>query len=273
MTTTGNLAVAAVPSREAPARAGADQAVGSRPLLRAAVTFLVLLNTTAIYGQASWFRAHLSGLPDGPAGWVVPVGVSLAIEMIGVYLMAMAHAAIMANQSAATLLFGGYSIGLTMGALNYSHFAPTGRPNPSAATFGLLSAISPWLWRIYSRYVHRARLAELGQLDARGVRLGLNRQIWHPIKSLRVRSFAAWEGITSPEDAVRGWELMRGCEDAPVSPAPAAKRTAAEWVAMAESVRAAEPSLSWPEVAQRIGCSDRHLRTCRKSITKENADV
>jgi hypothetical protein len=237
--------------------------------------FLVLLNAVAIYGQAAWFRANITN-HNGAEDWVIPVGVALVIEMIGVYLSGMAHAALMADQSAGLLRFGSYAIGLLVGFLNYWHFAGQDfSPNPSAITFGALSTISPWLWAIYSRYVNRAQLATLGLVDKRGVKLSINRKFWHPVKSIKVMSYASWEGITNPDEAVRGWELRKELDDsatAPVSPSPAG-RTPAEWVELADAVKAEHPEWTAVQVAEAVGCSDRHIRNCRKQVPGRHAAV
>jgi hypothetical protein len=191
-------------------RKRADDEKPARPFpTRVIVAFLVALNLVAMWGQAGWFHEHITN-HDGPEDWLPAVGVALVIEMIGVYLAGMAHAALMADQSAGLLRFGSYLVGLLVGALNFAHFAE-GRfgVNASAITFGALSTLSPWLWAIYSRYVNRDRLAALGLVDKRGVKLSTNRKFWHPVKSIQVTSFAAWRGITNPDQAVAEWEAAR----------------------------------------------------------------
>jgi hypothetical protein len=189
-------------------RAGDEKPAQPFPT-RVIVAFLVALNLVAMWGQAEWFHEHITN-HDGPEDWIPAVGVALVIEMIGVYLAGMAHAALMADQSAGLLRFGSYLVGLLVGSLNYEHFAGTKHdPTAAAITFGALSTLSPWLWAIYSRYVNRDRLAALGLVDKRGVKLSTNRKFWHPIRSVRVTSFAAWRGITNPDQAVAEWEAAR----------------------------------------------------------------
>jgi hypothetical protein len=198
MTTTDTLS-AGNPSTEVPGRVSGDRHPFPPVFL---VAFLVLLNAVAMYGQAGWFREHITN-HNGPEDWIPAIGVALVVELVGVFLAGMAHATQMANQSAGTLRMGSYAVGLLVGALNFAHFSAN---LATAITFGALSATSPWLWAIYSRYMHRDKLVELGLIDARGVKLSINRKFWHPIKSIRVMSYAAWAGTTDPEVAVRAWE-------------------------------------------------------------------
>jgi hypothetical protein len=171
--------------------------------------FLVLLTSVATGGQSLYFHASMvqPGGWTGAASWVLPIGVSVCIEMIGVYLAGMAHAALMDNQSAGMLRAGSYGVGALTGSLNYAHFAHgvPGQPNTSAVTFGFLSASSPWLWAIYSRWLHRVELAALGLVDPRGVKLATSRKLWHPFLSLRVVSWSSWTSVQDPRAAVAGW--------------------------------------------------------------------
>lgn len=178
---------------------------------------LVLVNSAAIWGQAGWAFNHIA-----PESWqpgqrlALSILFALAVESIGVYLAWEAHAALMANQSSGLLRLGSYAMGALVGYLNYSHFAgETLTPTPQAITFGLLSAISPWLWAIRSRSMNRDRLAEMDMTDERGLKLSTTRKAWHPIKSLRVIRWAAWKGVTKPAVAVAGWEAERAGKPAP----------------------------------------------------------
>ena len=169
-------------------------------------SFLSLLSLSAIYGQTLYFHGSLDQPLTEGWSWLIPVAVSLAIEGISVYLTAMAHAAVMANQAGGSLRLGSYVLGIVMGALNYAHFAGASlQPNATAVTFGMLSSLSPWLWAIYSRHVHRVALARLGLTEPRGVRLSTARRIWHPIRSVAVYSYASWVGIQDPRVAVEAW--------------------------------------------------------------------
>ena len=71
---------------------------------------------------------------------------------------------------------------LLIGALNYSHFdGPGWRPAVQAVTFGMMSAISPWLWSVHSRRVSRDVLKDKGLIEPHAVRLGGTRWWWHPL--------------------------------------------------------------------------------------------
>lgn len=266
---------AGVPSTEAPGgrrETGARSWKGKLPqfdMKHFLIAFLVLLNAVAMYGQAAWFRDNITN-HNGWEDWIIPVGIALVVEMIGVYLSGMAQAALLADQSAGLLRAGSYAIGALAGTLNYWHFSgPTEwHPNASAITFGALSTISPWLWAIYTRHINRVRLEELGQVDKRGVKLSLNRKFWHPIKSIKVISYASWEGITNPDLAVRAWELNRpvkgstGKDDpSPVSPAPVAGFTSrAERWEQIQYQRDINPGITQAEVAKLLGCSEKTVR-------------
>lgn len=186
---------------------------------------LLLVNSAAIWGQAGWAHDHITeaGWPSW-VGWAVAALFAVAVESVGVFLAGMAHAALMADQSAATLRLGSYLVGALVGTLNYWHFAGDGfRPTAQAVAFGALSSISPWLWAVYSRYRNRDRLAELGQIDKRGVKLSTSRKFWHPLKSVSVIRYASWEGIVEPDEAVKAWTMARKIDSleeplAPVTP-------------------------------------------------------
>lgn len=173
---------------------------------------LVLVNASAIWGQAGWAYDNLK-VATGVPQVVVALLFACAVESVGVYLAWEAHEALMADQASALLRVGSYVVGLLAGALNFQHFAPRGLP--TAVAFGALSSISPWLWAVWSRARNRARLAELGVVDVRGVRLSTARKVWHPIKSVRVLRWSAWAGVTNPQQAVRRWEASRGEPEVP----------------------------------------------------------
>jgi hypothetical protein len=177
---------------------------------------LILVNTIAVYGQAAWAHEHINPL------WLVDVLFAAAVESIGVYLAVEAHAALMAGDASARLRTGSYLIGLAAGALNYWHFASAAfRPTSVAVAFGLLSAISPWLWAIRSRSLNRGRLRELGQVDPRAVRFAPLRWVLFPVRTTRAFRGAVWAGIVQPADAIALYDArraVRGTAPAPVGP-------------------------------------------------------
>jgi hypothetical protein len=196
----------------------------------ALVAPLLLVNTAAIYGQSGWAFDHLGH------NWIVAVLFALAVESIGVFLAAEAHAALMAGHASGALRLGSYAVGALVGCLNFAHYAaqPGYRPNPLAVTFGLLSSISPWLWAIRSRSLNRDRLAEMGLVDPRAVKFSRLRWALFPLRTFAAFRAAVWAGITRPDAAVAAADLRRA-DRRPV-------RHAAPPALPAEPARAIEPA-------------------------------
>lgn len=179
---------------------------------------LCLVNFAAVYGQLGYFRTALH------MGTAVALGVSLAIESTGIFLAAQAHAALLSDQSSSMLRLSSYGVAGLAAILNWWHFS---QQSPAAGyTFALLSASSPWLWGVWSRSRNRDRLAQLGLVDERGVKLSLNRKLWWPGRSLGVLRHAAWVGETDPRAAVASWEAERIVTRASRRPVPAVRATA-----------------------------------------------
>lgn len=157
---------------------------------------VVLVNAVAFGAQLAFWRAHL-GLA------LEAVAVALATESIANYLAWQAHLAQLADDAALRLRLAAYGTALVIGALNYSHYMLRGwRPTVAAVTFGMMSAISPWLWSVHSRRVSRDALKSRGLIEPHAVRLGTNRWLWHPLKSAQVMFRATWEGETDPARAI-----------------------------------------------------------------------
>lgn len=227
-----------VPGRTAPVRRG-------RAFL---LVPLVLVNSAAVWGQAGWALTNLRH------GLLVAVLFAMAIESVGIYLAWESHEALMSDQASGTMRNGSYAIGILAGTLNYLHFRP--ESVSTGIAFGALSAISPWLWAIWSRARNRTRLAEMGLTDVRGVKLSTVRKLLHPVKSFQVVRWAAWESITDPREAVQGWELTRNCPGTvpePVDPGTAKRDLIRE-------MRRREPEVSTQEIAKVVGVSDRWVR-------------
>jgi len=156
---------------------------------------IVLVNAVATGAQLGFWRAHLTAAQA--------VLVALALESIAIYLAWMSHLAQLADDSALRLRLAAYSFALVIGALNYSHFMlPGWRPTVAAVTFGLMSAVSPWLWSVHSRRVSRDALKADNQIEAHAVRLGATRWTWHPVLSYRVMRLATWEGENRPKPTI-----------------------------------------------------------------------
>jgi hypothetical protein len=150
---------------------------------------IVLANAVSVVAQYAFFRSHLPHW--GPVGAGLFAG---ALESMAVFLAYHAHAALMANDSASRLRLASYSTGLAIGAINASHFLVHGSLTVEAASVGLLSASSPWLWGIHSRRQNRDQLLALGLIEPHSVRLGSTRWTFHPYRCLVVASRAAWTG-------------------------------------------------------------------------------
>jgi len=160
---------------------------------------LLLVNTVAVYGQTQW--AHKNLTPDSQY-WLVAVGFAFAVESIGVYLAAEAHRALLAGDASLRLRLGSYGVGGLVGTLNYAHFAPAlDEPNAKAIVFGVLSAISPYLWAIRSRSMSRDRLRALNLIDGRAVKFTAAQWLLFPIQSARAFRAAVWAGETNPSRA------------------------------------------------------------------------
>jgi hypothetical protein len=193
----------------------------------ALVVPLVLVNATAIYGQAAWAWDHLvppalrTGTPA--AGIAICLLFAATVESVGIYLAYEAHAALMEDQAAGMLRTGSYLVALVVGALNYAHFAtqPGYRPNPLAVTFGLLSSLSPWLWAIRSRSLHRASLLARGLVDPRSVRFTLNQRLLYPVASFRAYRMAVWNGVSNPTQARADYDDARRTPHAEATAKPA----------------------------------------------------
>lgn len=257
----------------------------------ALVAPLVLVNAAAVYGQAGWAYDHLGHSA------VIAVLFAAAVESIGVYLAGEAHAALLAGDASARLRLGSYLVGVLVGCLNYGHFAGADfAPNPLALTFGLLSSVSPWLWAIRSRSLHRDRLRELGQIDPRAVRFSLLRWVLYPLRTFRTFRYAVWAGIVQPAEAVtaadRAYAARRstGAELAPVvavqsdgepskvaqAPSPrrrkasATRRPVEETRKLVAQLRTELPDASHAEIARRLGISATRLRQVEQRSVPED---
>lgn len=179
---------------------------------------IILVNTVAFLGQFGYLRVKL---PWPLAGQLL---VAVTLESIAVYYAWQAHLAAKAHDSALRLRLAAYGLALVIGAMNYSHYClPGWRPTVAAVTFGLMSAISPWMWSAYSRRESRPELKAQNLIEAHAVRLGLTRWTWHPIRSTRVMSRATWAGVTRPAEAIRLLDPPVSQAAAPQAPPPASE--------------------------------------------------
>jgi hypothetical protein len=174
--------------------------------------FLITLNGVGIFGQSLWFHGEITS-GTGTFGndqwlWAPSVTASLIVEMFGVYLSFMAHAKVMHDQAAFRTRAASYLIGAGVGWLTFDHFDRSGMTS-IGIVLGGASALSPWMWAIYSEYRYRAERMARGLTDQRAVKLSSARLLWHPLRSLGVLSWASWAGVIRPDAAVAGWEASR----------------------------------------------------------------
>lgn len=166
------------------------------------IGILLLVNSAAIWGQAGWALDHIVPAQwDWRAGLALALGFAAALELIGVFLATMADEAEARRQPAGGIRLGSYAVGLVSGGLNVSHW---GVWTAAAFAFGFLSAVSPFLWGIYSRV-------------RRGEPIAPSRRFWHPIAAVRLIRFMAWRGLT---DELAAIEAMVMADAVMAQPAP-----------------------------------------------------
>lgn len=176
---------------------------------------VILVNVAAFTGQLTWATLHL-GVPT----WTVWVFAG-ALESIGVFLAFEAHQALMAGDAALRLRLASYAVAGLVGVLNYNvHAGPDWAPTPAALAFGAMSTISPWLWSIRSRSMHRAELRAAGLIDARAVRFSMVRWVLYPRWTWQVWRSAVWAGEANPEAAVSQFQPLTRAAKRATMPAP-----------------------------------------------------
>jgi hypothetical protein len=179
------------------------------------VTPLLLLNGFAAYGQAAWALDRITtSLPAA-------VAFAATVESVALVLASAAHRAAMAGDAAAGRRAASYAIAGVVGWLNWSHWSTS---NPTAgAVYAAFSALSPWLWGMWSRDRRRAELRAAGLIDPRAVRFATVRWLLHTRRTWRVWRWAAWEGIGDPGEALAAYAAWVAGTP---TPAPAAKVSA-----------------------------------------------
>lgn len=154
---------------------------------------IAALNMVAVMGQLRWASAALTQW--GLAGQIL---FSTACESVALSLCYQELKAELANDASFGLKLSATAVGLAMGVLNWSH-------DPHAAigiVTGSCSALSPWMWRTFTRRVSRDRLFRNGQIEGRSIRLGITRWLWHPYRSFLVKWESTWDGTTNVRTAV-----------------------------------------------------------------------
>lgn len=178
-----------------PAPAGPRRERGRNTVLAAP---LILVTALALLGQYGWFHDAMSGHTALVPAAASALLASLTLETIGLFFAAEAHARLMAGDAAGPVRALSYLAGVCVGALSWWHW----RPGSVALVFGVMSALSPWLWAIRSRSMRRAELRAAGVVDVPPVKLGWRRWVISPRRSWRIYRRAVWAGITDPGEAL-----------------------------------------------------------------------
>lgn len=191
---------------------------------------LVLVNAVAVHGQWTWAMGNVAD------GHPLIAGVfAAALESIGVYLAYEAHRALLAGDASGKLRAGSYIVALLVGALNYdNHSGPGHSPTTQAVAYGALSAISPWLWAIRSRSIHRDELRAKGLIDPRAPKFSTARWLHFPGRTLGALRAGVWAGVTDPAAAIALRDQARAARPAE----PNAERV---WRPTRMEVRQVEP--------------------------------
>ena len=235
---------------------------------------VILVNAVAFGAQLGFWSAHLPSVAQAAL-------VALALESIAIYLAYLAHVAQLADDSALRLRLAAYGMALLIGVLNYSHFdGPGWRPTVPAVTFGMMSAISPWLWSAYSRRASRDALKAKGLIEPHAVRLGGTRWAWHPYRSWIVYWHATWEGVSDPAEAIALVQFSPqddaqddGSEEAAV-PSPVTPEPPSEPRQKAVSEPAAKPSpRKSRQPSKRPSDRDRAKAIIRRDGSLKNEEV
>jgi hypothetical protein len=234
-----------IPSSEIPPAVPGNR---GRRALALLVPVLVLVNSAAIWGQAGWALDHI--VPAGWGSWAgmtLALGFAAALELIGVFLATAADESERAGQPAGGIRLGSYAVGLMSGGLNVSHWGFT---TAAAIAFGFLSAVSPFLWGVWSRV-------------RRGRPVAPSRRFWHPRRSFGLIRFMAWHGIVDELDGIYEMEFRNAPKAVPVS--PAGEMTKTDWAREAVRMKE-ETSWSWEKIAGELGVSASYLYQCRKQL-------
>lgn len=232
-------------------------AAGPEPVSGRWVLFplLVATNGAAAWGQSFWLHDNVTETTWHPeVRWTIAVTVALVLELLGVFLANMADQSEERGLPASGIRTLSYAVGLFIGAQNFAHWA--GATFWAALIFGFLSTISPFAWAIYTR-VRRAR------------RDAPSRWLWHPVESIRLTRYAAWEGIADPEQARMAYELLRNSVDDP-RPTSGTGRSKEDIGREANRAKLEDPSKSWEKIAADMGVTPSYLYQCRKAADKED---
>jgi hypothetical protein len=174
---------------------------------------IVGVNAVAVVGQVSSFTAPVAGNGFGWSLWQA-LCVAAVVESIAIYVGWHAHVALIEGDSVMRLRLTSYAIAAGVGALNYHHYAgPDWAPTDRAVMFGAASLLSPWLWAMHSRHVHRQQLRENGLIDPRAPKFGALRWLLHRGETWQALRWAVAEGEQSPTVAVAAIRARHAIED------------------------------------------------------------
>ncbi|KAB8186833.1 hypothetical protein FH608_045910 [Nonomuraea phyllanthi] len=158
---------------------------------------IVGVNIVAVAGQVTAFQAAPFSWPAAGA-----LGAAAVIESIAIYIGWHAHIALIEGDSVFRLRAASYGIAAGVAALNYHHYAADWSLDDQAVMFGGASLLSPWLWAIHSRHVHRKDLRAKGLIDPRAPKFAALRWILHRAETWRALKWAVRHGEQSPTAAI-----------------------------------------------------------------------
>lgn len=187
-----------------------------------AVLPIIGCNATAFTGQLFFFHDHAASWPE-----IGVILLSATMESIALFLSSEASEREKLGDAAFGIRIASYGFGFIVGVINYSHYAgPDFRPTILAVVFGMMSAISPWLWGIYGRGQSRPVLMEQGLIERRAVKFAKVRWIMWPAETFGAFRLSAWTGERNPDKAIKDYELLQEAKRAEAEKADAVKREA-----------------------------------------------
>jgi len=172
---------------------------------------IVGVNLVAVAGQVTAFHAGLD--------WDIPaaLGAAAVIESIAIYVGWHAHVALIEGDSVMRLRVTSYAIAAGVGILNYHHYAPDWKVDDQAVMFGAASLLSPWLWAIHSRHVHRAQLRTAGLIDPRAPKFSALRWLLHKDETWQALKWAVRHSEQSPAAAILAMQTETTATEAAAS--------------------------------------------------------
>lgn len=166
---------------------------------------IVGVNIVAVAGQINAFQADPFSWPAAGA-----FGAAAVVESIAIFVGWHAHVALREGDSVFRLRVASYGIAAAVAALNYHHYAPTWALDDRAAMFGAASLLSPWLWAIHSRHLHRQDLRKQGLIDPRAPKFSALRWLLHRPETWQALKWAVRHGEQSPTAAILSVQSENG---------------------------------------------------------------